>query len=496
MTVFNYTQFEQWALQPDKKRPKATHVPAYLIYGDEYLCKKALKALLRLLLPGDQLKFNYEPVDGFKEGAAPALEKLNTYTLMGGRKVIGILDAQLSTAAKSGSSLLTKARDAWAGRQKGAAAKAFVRLLAASGLSWEDLENQDFVKSLKPAGLTSDDPSWMVKLMAHCREKQMAIPEQRDDMQMLLESLKKGFPPNHFLVMTTDSVDKRRVFYKTFEGLGLIIDCSVPKGDRAADRKIQQAMLRERATAILSESGKTLEPAAFQALYQKTGFELRGFTQNLEKLIQYCGDRGKITTEDVAAVLVRTKKDSVYEMTQAIADGKLADTLFYMQSLLVDAIHPLQLLAAIHNQVRKLLMAKAFVESEMGRVWSPACTYDQFRQQIMPAVVKFDRRLLARLEQWDTQLKGDDIGTPEKKKKKKAPKPATDLMLARNPNNAYPVFLILKKAGRFSMDDLLGFVALIAEADRALKTGARNPRLTLESLAMKICGPKHHGRGG
>jgi DNA polymerase III subunit delta len=497
MSLFTFTEFEQWIAKAGKQRPKAADIPVYLIYGDEYLCKKALKALLALLLPGNQQKFNYEPVDGLKESIASAVEKLNTYAFMGGRKAIGILDAQLTPASKSGASLAAKAKDAWVAKQKAGAARSFVRLLAASNLSWEDLDADAPLESLKNTGLTSADSEWVEALVDHCREKGIQIPEQKDDIQILLDAVKKGFPNDHFLMMTTDGVDKRRVFYKTIESQGLIIDCSVPKGERVADRKIQQAMLRERSKAILSEAGKTMDPAAFQALFDKTGFDLRGFSLNLEKLIQYCGERPKITPQDVAAVLVRTKKDPIYEMTQAVSDGNLAGTLFYMRSLSADGIHPLQMLAAIHNQVRKLLMAKAFVESKEGRAWTPSCTYDHFRYKVMPAVVEFDRQFVAKLEQWNDQLKETRAEEPKSKKKKAKPRqPKTDLPLVKNPNNAYPVFQTIKKADRYSMDDLLNFVMLITDTDRSLKTSGQNPILALEALAMKMCRPKNQAQGG
>jgi len=66
------------------------------------------------------------------------------------------------------------------------------------------------------------------------------------------------------------------------------------------------------------------------------------------------GERREITAEDVAAVLTRTKKDPLYELTNAVTDRDWEKSFFFLASLLAGDIHGLQALAAIANQVRKL----------------------------------------------------------------------------------------------------------------------------------------------
>ena len=56
--------------------------------------------------------------------------------------------------------------------------------------------------------------------------------------------------------------------------------------------------------------------AAFQAMVDKTGEDLRAFAGGLEKLVDYTGQRSEITAADVEAALTRTKKDPLYELQQ------------------------------------------------------------------------------------------------------------------------------------------------------------------------------------
>ena len=73
------------------------------------------------------------------------------------------------------------------------------------------------------------------------------------------------------------------------------------------------------------------------------------------------------------------------------------------------------------------------------------------------------------------------VGASEKKKLK------TDLLLARNPKNAYPVYQLLKKSERYSKTELIGAFNYLNEADRQLKISAQNPKLLLERLIFRIC---------
>jgi DNA polymerase-3 subunit delta len=101
----------------------------------------------------------------------------------------------------------------------------------------------------------------------------------------------------------------------------------------------------------------------------------------------------------------------------------------------------------------------------------------------MPAVADFDRKLQKRLEEWELVLK--DPASQAKKKKKVTV--STDLLLAKNPANAYPVYQLLKKSDRFSRSELVRALESLNEADMKLKSSPLDPRLVLERVIMQIC---------
>jgi len=148
------------------------------------------------------------------------------------------------------------------------------------------------------------------------------------------------------------------------------------------------------------------------------------------------------------------------------------------------------------NQIRKLLLVKGFVESPYGRDWQAACSYDYFQRHIIPALVAYDRELLDQLDSWQTMLTEEaDPQNSEIPVKKKKNKTDTDLLVAKNPKNPYPIYLLFKKSERYTKEDLLEAFDSLNEADKQLKSSGQNPKLVLEKVVLDICGTQVRGSG-
>ncbi len=486
MSEISYKELETYL----RNRENDPFSPVYLIYGEDLLTQNAFEALLEALLPVTERSLNYEPMDGSREPVHEVISRVNTYSLLPGQKVVALRDARIFYAGQDKNELLENAKKAFDDDNLKKAAGHLLSLMGANNLSYEDLDESGRKKSLGLDPASGPDDKWLDEVIVYCREHGLSVPAGRDDSRRLQEAVENGFPGNNHLIITTDMVDKRRGLYKSLNALGMIIDCSVPKGDRRSDQIAQEAVLVEKMNLILKAGKKSMGRAAYAALYEMTGFDLRTFCSNLEKLINWVGERGEITLEDVNSVLERTRKDPIYELTNALADRKTDAALFFLDSLLSSGMYPLQALAALINQIRKLLLAKGFVESSYGRDWQSACPYPVFQKRVMPAVTEYDRSLLDQLDRWQSMMNPEansrKSGMPAKGKKKYF-KTTTDLLLARNPKNPYPVYLLLKKSDQFSRDALVGAVEVLMDTDKKLKSGAQSPKLILEKAILSIC---------
>jgi DNA polymerase-3 subunit delta len=464
--------------------------PVYLIYGEEVLVKTAFAELLDHLIPAASGSLNYDPIDETTENIRDVIKRMNTYSLLPGIKVVAVRDSKIFHAAQNKEKLLENAKNSYDNNDLKKAAAYLLSLMGHLNLSFDDLGKTDRSRALglEPEGLSNE--AWLDDVSGYCREQRLSVPEPEDDCGRLQAAVEKGFPQNNHLIITTGIVDKRRALFKVLSRKAVIIDCSVPQGERRADKVAQEAVLIEKMSSILQAAGKRMDKAAFVALCALTGFDLYTFSGNLGKLISYVGKRDRITREDVESVLERTKKDPIYDLTNAVSDRNLEQALFYLNSILSTGFHPLQILSALTNQIRKLLMVKDFVESPHGSGWQAGCSYHQFKNRIMPEIIAYDRELLDQIGQWEDMISGDGTSEEPKPAKKSKKKVTTDLSLARNPKNPYPVYQLLLKSERFSSADLEVALEMLSEADFQLKSGGQSPKLIVENAIFHICRPE------
>ena len=316
------------------------------------------------------------------------------------------------------------------------------------------------------------------------------------DFLRLSDLVEKGIPEDNFLIMTTASLDRRRKIYKTLDTSGLVIDCTVAQGARKADLDDQRAVLRDIAKKVLGRSGKTMDQAAFSTLSDLTGFDPGLFAQNLEKLVAYSGTRPAIEQADVKAVIPRDKKDPIFSLTNALMEKNAGKALFYLSSLFADGFHPLQILKAFENLVRKLVLVKAFVEDFALRhpdVRLDRINFNTFKQKVLPAIIAHDDIVKKQTQAFQTTLAGNVASDGKKKEKKTAP--PSDLLLAPNPKSPYPLFQSFDKSAGFSLDELCSALIALGDLDFALKSSSMEAKVGIENFVIIFCqkGGWRHG---
>lgn len=463
--------------------------PIYLIYGEEVLYKSALDRLLDAILPPEDRGFGLETVDG--DNVHEAIERVSTFSLMAGKKVVALTDSRLFESRRDDSAFLAKARDAWAARDPKKASRHLMALLGKRKLALTDLPDGPE----PPPALSADegiieDGKWLVELIAYCREHDLTPTAPQDRTADLERAIAAGIPEGHHLVITAEIIDRRRSLYKVITEHGTAVDCSLPTSNRKADRAAREAVISERFQEILGRHRKRLDPAARRAMEDRIGLDLRTLLSSLEKLVHFVGDRNRITPEDVSALLSRTRQDPVYALTGAVAERDVGAALFYVDSLLSAGFFPLQVLTAVANQVRRLIAVRGFLDSPAGRAWNPSMPYPHFQDTVLPEIRKHDETLLAIIEGWETTLTdGESAGGKPKAKGRKAKpkKPSTDLTMAAAGRSPYPIYLALQSAGRFTVDELVAALGCLSEADRRLKSSGMSPRVILDWAVHRVC---------
>jgi len=487
MTDIHFHELEKF-LQKEGARGTPSWPPVCLLFGEEVLYKKALEKILAAILGDAPRDVNYEAVDGLNENVRGALARINTFSLLSQRKIVALTDARVFYSRQNLDRLWDQAARAGKAGELKKASRFLLDLLSVHSLSLDDLSGASPETVLKRSG-AGDDMEWVPAVLDYCRQRGLDVPAAANPQEELQGAIEKGFPTGHHLMITTPLADKRRTLFKAIREKGLVVDCSVPKGERKADRAAQEAVLNAAVEEVLRKSGKQMDPAARRVLYDMTGFDLRTVTSSVEKLANFIGERGAIGTADVRQALERTRQDPLYELTEAVSNRNLSKALFYLQSLLTggDFDHPLPLLSAVTNQMRRLLVAKDFATGSYGRVWHSGCSYPQFQSQVMPAIKAFDDVLQAKLDAWDQMLTAGPSSENKKRAGKKKTGARSDLFLAGKGRSPYPVYKTLQKAERFSRSELIRALRKLSEADRRMKRSGLSGQLILEHVILAIC---------
>lgn len=291
-----------------------------------------------------------------------------------------------------------------------------------------------------------------------------------------------GLPSNHYLILMADDIDKRRKAYKSLEENGWVVDCSIADGTRKADQEEQEKIFQSVTDQVLSFAGKTIQKQAFHLLLELTGADLELFTGNLEKLIVFTGGRNAISSDDVHTLISRDRKDPIFKLTNALMDKDLNSGLFFLDSMLKSNTHPLQILKLLENQIRKLLLVKygALMISSGGKKLNfKTIGFNAFKQTVLPGLMAFDSDIKSQMDAWH-HIFQDEAG-------KGKTNTAADLLLASNPQNAYPVFQVFQKSENFLLQELKQIIAFLSDLDFRLKSSSLDAKTALEFFIMKIC---------
>jgi DNA polymerase III subunit delta len=454
----------------------------FLVHGQEMLVEQAAERLVVKLLDGASRDLCCDSMEGLTEKIPDVLAQMNTFSMLAGCKVVIFKEAKLFEGRGNLHLSAEQIIEAWEGKDLEQAA----RLLG-------DLCGRLDIEPGQVMGVAPKTEPWQqmydsLGIQGLGKVVQMVIDRGRrftgggDHLGALLSAVEKGFAHRHHLIITVHAkVPKNLKFYKSFSEHGWIVDCNVPMGERRADRMAQEGVLRQALETTLSPAGKQMQAGAFESLCRLTGFDLRTFVQNVEKLIDFSGTRSTITGEDVRTLLRRTKNDPIFELTNAVADRNLDQALFFLRTLLGGKLYPLQILAALANQIRKLLVAKTFAMSRQGEGWAAGISYAQFQSSVMPAIAEFDRQIR------DVSLGWEPSSGEAKKGKSGNPKTGHDIVLAPNANNPYPVYQTLLKSEKYSQGELLRAVALLNQADLRLKSTGQDAAIVLSKTIMDIC---------
>jgi DNA polymerase III subunit delta len=425
----------------DAKKPK----PVYLLTGEEYLVRRTSDEIVSRLVPKSQAALNVSIL----EGASPVevARDLTTLPMFRGSKVVLVREPEFIAPKKGRQHALASVREAWNEGRRDSAAKRALALASRAGWGAGQLDPsaegaptpEDWKRELD-VELADADVAFLKEVARYCKDRGLAVPEGAT--RSLEEVLEKGLPPGHHLVIEAQAVDRKSALYKLFENIGAVID-------RAVEHDLKRLSITETVSEALRPLGKRLTPRAEERLKDLCGGSMRLVHSELEKLSAYVGDRATIEESDVEELVLRSREDDFFELSNALFARDAAGVIQYFERALAQGDVPLRLHAAFATSVRRLLEERE--RCDRRQLPSGRMSYRDFQDSEFRAIAE-------------------------------AAKAA-----GRKPPHPFAAYNAMQAAQRFTLRELLEAHAHVADADLALKSSA-DSALVLASLAWQVCG--------
>jgi DNA polymerase-3 subunit delta len=272
-----------------------------------------------------------------------------------------------------------------------------------------------------------------------------------EDLAALGHELKNFAWQNVRLLVSAGKVDKRKSFYKTLEKIGSV---EVLAGWSAEDRDwAEQA--EAFASRALRQLGKEISGEGLGRLVAHTGPNPRALRSEIEKLSLYTGDRPRIQTDDIEAIVTRNKQARAFALGDALGDRNLPRLLRCLDEELWEVRRDPQrneigLLYGLISKVRALIMVS---EMQAQKWLKPENDFSRFKAQLARVPAE---------------------AMPEDRKFNP---------LAINP---YVLFRAAAQARNYTQAELIAAMDLMLECNRQLISRALDPALVLQQALVRI----------
>ena len=155
-----------------------------------------------------------------------------------------------------------------------------------------------------------------------------------------------GAESDAVLVVVAAKVDRRSRWTKVFRDPAAEVRCDPPRGGREVVVFVREEAKRQ---------GVAIERSAAQLLAERVGPQLLLLRREIEKAALLAGPGEPVSRDHVAAATCDVAEEPIWDLTDAIGDGRTADALIALARILRGGAVAPQLLGVLATHFRKLL---------------------------------------------------------------------------------------------------------------------------------------------
>lgn len=164
----------------------------------------------------------------------------------------------------------------------------------------------------------------------------------------LAEYIKTSIPDTTTIIFDEREVDAKYKLYKAVKSSGSAVEFVTP----------DEPEIRKWLMGGINREKKKIEPSVLAYFIQKTGVDMSNMSGELNKLLAYTMNKDEITKDDIDAIVVTSLSDRVFEMTDAMAEGKKQKALQIYYELLELKVPAQKTLSLVARQFNLMLQVK------------------------------------------------------------------------------------------------------------------------------------------
>lgn len=234
-----------------------------------------------------------------------------------------------------------------------------------------------------------------------------------DDQLELLKNYLRNPVETSVLVFVSDGLDNRRNISTMLRKT-----CEVVSFEALDERGGAPNWIRD----YVSRAGCLIDQASASYLVGMVGVDLLRLSNELDKLVAFVGDKGRITQDEIDELVRHSREHSNFELTDAIVEGNRKKALNLLHRIFDNASDSpqslsLMILGAIASNYRKMLGAKELMRqnapnSEVAKlVGLPPFKVGSFNEQVRRVETSHLLKGMARIAATDVALK-TSMATP------------------------------------------------------------------------------------
>ena len=179
------------------------------------------------------------------------------------------------------------------------------------------------------------------------KKKNQALSDQVDKIASFIEQNFEYIKDQVVLIFIEDEIEKNNL-YKQIEKLGII--CNFEQ-EKLPD-------LMKRIKYICNAYKVNIDNLALSYFIESCGTNLQDLINEIRKLIEYKGENGTITREDIDLLCIKQFDSVIFELTDSLGQKNVKNSLEVLKNLLY-AKEPIQkILITLYNHFKKLYITK------------------------------------------------------------------------------------------------------------------------------------------